>query len=72
MTEKRRLIKSAYSNASALSDVLSALKSADVKDRKKAKASRKPLYTRRIEKLTLLLEATAFIKRTVRKLPKRA
>jgi hypothetical protein len=69
---KRLLIRSAYSNASACFDVLTELKSQDIKDRKKAKPSKKKLYTKRIYTVSSLLAHLKLVKTISRKLPKRA
>ncbi len=68
---KGRLLKSASNNLMAASEVLEELKSLDIKSRRRAKASAKKHWTKRIKSITKTLALLATAKRNVRELPRR-
>ena len=68
---QKRLLKVSIDSTGVAINALEALKTADIKSRKSAKASAKPKWTKRIDKTTSSITALRGVKRFLRELPKR-
>jgi len=68
---KQKLLAAAYSNITATINVLETLKSLDIKTRRRAKASAKRAWTKRITHISKILTLLKSARKNVRSLPKR-